>query len=579
MATSRMPFGNRVPGVLFTETSILPVVGGQRDTITCIIGTAKSGPVDPTIITSVEDLEVIFGNTLVDNYGIKAAQYILPNTVMYVRVVSKGARVCFKDNAIDVFIAKEGGTLLQGAEVSVTVEDDIIDVALVQDEEVLETVRCSMNPLDGEFIHKVFNDYSSYLRLGVSEDYEFTSKVFNGVGGSTGAKCAEGTADNMKVSSKYPDARLNGLKVNLGINVKGKPYLTLTQGINIIEEIPYSSEIESMDEFRERVNSSSNYIMLNELTSLVATTVTLEGGDAGIGSLENQDYIDAINRIADPAVFRIDQLIIPGVTESQIQSHAMKVCESRGDTLFIADTPLGLKAGAARDFVNAKGRFASRNALNSSFVAVYSPWVKVNDGNIVYYPPSIIIANQMADNDKAHHVWDACAGIKRATLPGVAGLEYNPSKNDMDILYNDGFINPIVNITGKGFVVWGNKTTKIPVYKSAPEPICSANVRRLLNYLRKVIYDVTLPLVFEANDAVTWASMNNAVKPILDAIVDSRGIDAYKFVCDETTNTAANIDQLLLTASLSIRPTRAAEYIDVNLKVYPYTVEFEGGDN
>ena len=257
----------------------------------------------------------------------------------------------------------------------------------------------------------------------------------------------------------------------------------------------------------------------------------------------------------------------------------MKVCESRGDTLFIADTPLGLKAGAARDFVNAKGRFASRNALNSSFVAVYSPWVKVNDGNIVYYPPSIIIANQMADNDKAHHVWDACAGIKRATLPGVAGLEYNPSKNDMDILYNDGFINPIVNITGKGFVVWGNKTTKIPVYKSAPEPICSANVRRLLNYLRKVIYDVTLPLVFEANDAVTWASMNNAVKPILDAIVDSRGIDAYKFVCDETTNTAANIDQLLLTASLSIRPTRAAEYIDVNLKVYPYTVEFEGGDN
>jgi phage tail sheath protein FI len=579
MATSRMPFGNRVPGILFTETSILPVVGGQRDTITCIIGTAKSGPVDPTIVTSIEDLEVIFGSNLVDNYGIRAAQYVLPNTVMYVRVVSKGARVCFKDNAIDVFIAKEGGVLLQGAEVSVTVENDIIDVALVKDDEILETVRCSSNPLDGEFIHKVFDNYSSYLRLGVSEDYEFTSKVFNGVGGSEGAKCAEGIADNMKVSSKYPDARLNGVKVNLGINVKGKPYITLTQGKQVIEEIPYSSEIESMNEFKERVNSSSVYINLDELTSIVATTVTLEGGNAGISNLENQDYIDAINRIADPAVFRIDQLLIPGVTESQVQTHAMRVCENRGDTLFLADTPLGLKAGAARDFINAKGRFSSRNALNSSFVATYSPWVKINDGNIVYYPPSIIIAKQMADNDKTFHVWDACAGIKRATLGGIAGLEYNPSKNDMDILYNDGLINPIVNITGKGFVVWGNKTTKIPVYKVAPEPICSANVRRLLNYLRKAIYDVTLPLVFEANDAVTWASMNNAVKPILDAVQDSRGIDAYQFICDETTNTAANIDQLLLTAILKIRPTRAAEYIDVHFKVYPYTVEFDGGEN
>ena len=578
MANSRMPFGNRVPGVLFTETSILPVVGGQRDTITCIIGTAKSGPVDPQIVNTLEDLEVIFGNALVDSYGIKAANYILPNTVMYVRVVSKGARVRFQDDAIDVFIAKEGGVLLQGAEVSVTVEGDIIDVALVQDDVILETVRCSMNPLDAEFIHKVFDNYSSYLKLGVSEDYEFVNKVFNGIGGTNGARCAEGVADNLKVSSKYPDARLNGAKFSIGINVKGKPYATLMIGNAIVEEIPYSSEIESMQEFKERVSSTSAYVNLDELTSLVATTVTLEGGDAGISNVEAQDYIDAINKIADPAVFRIDQLIVPGITDSAVQVHAMRVCENRGDTLYIADTPLGLKAGAVRDFVNAKGRFSARNALNSSFVACYSPWVKINDGNVVYYPPSIVIARQMAENDKAHHVWDACAGINRGTLSGIIGLEYNPSKNDMDILYNDGLINPIVNITGKGFVVWGNKTSKIPVYANAPEPICSANVRRLLNYLRKVIYDVTLPLVFEANDAVTWASMNNAVKPILDAIVDSRGIDAYKFVCDETTNTAANIDQLLLTASLSIRPTRAAEYIDVNLKVYPYTVEFEGGE-
>jgi phage tail sheath protein FI len=150
----------------------------------------------------------------------------------------------------------------------------------------------------------------------------------------------------------------------------------------------------------------------------------------------------------------------------------------------------------------------------------------------------------------------------------------------MDILYNDALVNPIVNITGKGFVIWGNKTTKPPVYKNAPEPVCSLNVRRLINYLRKVIYDATLPLLFEANDAFTWAMMENIVNPILTTVKNGRGIDDYKFICNETTNTAENIDSLLMTAVLMIRPTRSAEYINIDLNIYPYTVEFPeiGGD-
>ena len=47
---------------------------------------------------------------------------------MYVRVLSKGTRVQFKDEAVPVFVAKEGGILLQGAEVSIEVAGDVISV-------------------------------------------------------------------------------------------------------------------------------------------------------------------------------------------------------------------------------------------------------------------------------------------------------------------------------------------------------------------------------------------------------------------------------------------------------------------
>lgn len=576
MTVQRLPFGNRIPGIQFTETSILPAVNGGRDTITCIIGTAKSGPVEPTIVTSADDLQALFGDVLADNYGLRAAKHILPNTVMYVRVLSKGTRVQFKDEAVPVFVAKEGGTLLQGAEVSIEVAGDVISVNLVKEDELLESIVCSANPLDGEYIFKVYDNNSNYLKLAVSSDYEFTNKIFNGVGGSTGAQCAEGSADNLKVVSKYPDSRLNGSKFNLATTTKGLPYAKLTKNGVVLEEIPYSTEIESIDEFVARVNSSSIYIEIEELTSLAATTVTLEGGNGGTTSLEADDYIDAINKIADPAVYRVDTLIVPGVTLTNVQAHAMTICEDRGDTLYIADHPIGLKGGAVRDFIQAKGRFISNYALNSEYVACFSPWVKVKEDSVIFYPPSIIAAEMLANNDKKFFPWNACAGIQRGLVSKIVGLEYLPSRTDIDILYNDALVNPIVNITGKGFVIWGNKTTKVPAYAVAPEPICSLNVRRLINYLRKAIYDVTLPLVFEANDAFTWTTMKNLVCPILDAVVNNRGLDDYIFVCDETTNTAENIDKLTLTATLSIRPTRAAEYIDINLKVYPYTVEFEG---
>ena len=577
MAIQRLPFGNRIPGVQFTEDYILPSVGGTRDTITCIIGTAQTGPVEPTVITTLSDFEALFGLPLADNYGVKAANVILPNTVMYVRVCSTGARVLFKDGSNNVFQAKQGGVALQGAQVQVVVEDEVITVITSQNEEVIETIKCSSNPLDSEYIFNVFDHYSTNLKLSVSEDYTFVDKAFIGVGGTVGATNATATADTIEIRSKYADAKINGAVFHLLQNINGKPYAQLIQDGKVIEEIPISSNIESVEDFRLRVGSSSSYIEITKLDAITPVSVTLQGGNAGTSNLVDDDYFDALDKIADPSIYQIDTLIIPGVTSTAVQHKAKTVCEDRGDTIFIADHPLGLRGSLVRDYVKAQGRFSTNFPLNSQQVAVFSPWVKYNDGNISFYPPSIIAAQKLASNDKEFNVWDSCAGIKRATLNNIAGLEYEPTKSDLNMLYNDALVNPIVSLTGKGFVIWGNKTTKVPVYANAPEPICSLNVRRLVNYLRKLIYDATLPFVFDVNDNFTWTSISNVVCPLLDAIKNNRGLDDYVFICDETINTAEQIDQLTLNCMLKIRPTRSAEYIDVDLKIYPFTVDFDGG--
>ena len=580
----RMPYGNRIPGVQFTEESIIPVVNGMEETITCILGTAKTGPSDPTIVTTLEDMKLLFGLPLNDDYGINAANFILPNKIMYVRVLSKGARAVFKDNAQNVFIAKEGGLHLQEATMDISLEGDRLTLKLLKGGSAIETIVCSTNELDSEYVFKVFDNYSSYLKLGVSSDYNFTTKILTVSGGSKGAahaigKVMDSDVVKMEVQSKYPDSTLNGVEVNLLNDLNGKPYVKILRNNVLIEEIPVNSNIESVNDFKERVNASSNYIQINTLVDTTPKKATLDGGDAGTTSVTDEDFMDAIDKIADPSIYRVDTLIIPGVTSPSVQAKAVKVCEDRGDTIFIADHPLGLKASLVRDFVKARGQFSTNTALNSTFVTMFSPWVLVNDGNASYYPPSIVGAKALADNDGKNNIWDAVAGIKRGVLTGIAGLEYDPSRSDLDILYNDGLVNPFVNLTGKGFVIWGNKTLKVPVYKNAPEPLCSLNVRRLVNYLRKAIYDVTLPLVFEANDSFTWQVMKNVVCPILDKVKNGRGIDDYRFVCDETTNTAENIDSLVMTAVLSIRPTRCAEFINIDLKVYPYTVAFEGEED
>jgi phage tail sheath protein FI len=91
------------------------------------------------------------------------------------------------------------------------------------------------------------------------------------------------------------------------------------------------------------------------------------------------------------------------------------------------------------------------------------------------------------------------------------------------------------------------------------------NVRRLFIIIGKAISTALKYFLFEPNDSFTRLAIINMIDPFLKDIVSRRGIFDYMIVCDERNNIPERIDRNELWCDIYIKPTRAAEFIVLNL--------------
>ena len=73
--------------------------------------------------------------------------------------------------------------------------------------------------------------------------------------------------------------------------------------------------------------------------------------------------------------------------------------------------------------------------------------------------------------------------------------------------------------------------------------------------------------VFEPNDKVLWGQVTTTLVPFLADIQARRGLVAFKVVCDDTNNTPERIDRNELWVSIFIQPTKAVEFVVLNIAV------------
>ncbi len=237
-----------------------------------------------------------------------------------------------------------------------------------------------------------------------------------------------------------------------------------------------------------------------------------------------------------------------------VQSMMISHCERMGDRVAILDAPPDLTPQEVKKWRMDIAGF------DSSYAAMYYPWVKVMDPateQMVNMPSSGHIAGLWARNDNTRGVHKAPAN---EVLQGVVGLAYQVTKGEQDTLNPIG-VNCIRAFPGRGIRVWGARTL-------ASDPAWRyINVRRLFNYVEKSIENGTQWVVFEPNNRKLWARVSRDVSAFLrmvwrdGALFGSAPSEAFYVKCDDELNPPESRDLGRLIIEIGLAPVKPAEFV------------------
>jgi len=150
-------------------------------------------------------------------------------------------------------------------------------------------------------------------------------------------------------------------------------------------------------------------------------------------------------------------------------------------------------------------------------------------------------------------------------------VELSPPLSDRnDLLGGQNRINPIVNFSDVGLVLFGNRT----LFRK-DSLLADVHVRRLLIHAEKLIASAVRVLVFEPNDPITWKKFEQLVNPILGSIASNRGLEKFEVIIGPAQNPAAQRRMKIMRGRLNLTPIDAAEQIEIDFAVFATGAEFD----
>ena len=331
-----------------------------------------------------------------------------------------------------------------------------------------------------------------------------------------------------------------------------------SQGFNITFTLP-SNDDKFILPFQGGTDGM-NYTTIKKIGADIAADGTnLFGFDLSTStSAGTISYGTALSILSNTEQYSMDLLSLPGVIEqyhAPVTAIGQSLVESRTDSVYIRDL-----TGMNETVVTAVNQ---ANGLDSSYCAVYFPWVKVanlNSSKDIYVPPSVVVPQVYAYSDKVSAEWFAPAGLSRGMV-GASDTRIRLSKSDRDFLYNSR-VNPIAKFPNTGVVIWGQKTLQIK-----DTALNRINVRRLLINLRTYISDVAKNYVFENNTSTTRNKLVNAITPYMENVQSKQGLYAFRVQIDDTLNTNDVIDRNQLVGKIFVSPAKSIEFILLEFNV------------
>tara|TARA_R110001599_G_scaffold16597_5_gene67200 strand:+ start:29409 stop:32531 length:3123 start_codon:yes stop_codon:yes gene_type:complete len=297
----------------------------------------------------------------------------------------------------------------------------------------------------------------------------------------------------------------------------------------------------------------------------------------------------AIDAVSDPEEIEMNVLTLPGITNTRVTNHAIRVCEERADALAVIDIENGgyipstentsdFKTNVQNSKVTTAVTNLENRGLNTSYACAFYPWVKIVDqisDSQVWVPPSVAALGTFGSTERESELWFAPAGFTRGGLSdGAAGLpvvavSQRVSSKERDTLY-EANINPIAQFPAEGIVVFGQKTLQV-----TPSALDRINVRRLMIFVKKEISRIAARLLFDQNVQATWDRFRGQVEPFLDSVKSRFGLSDFRVILDDTTTTPDLIDRNIMYAKIFLKPARAIEFIAIDFVITNTGASFE----
>lgn len=582
------------PGVQVNEVDFSDYVAASATSIIGMVGGARRGPTTPTLVTSQEEFLKIFGTPSTKEYGAYSALEALTQAsqLYYQRVTHTASSATAGETGVDKFIfrALETGAKLNGYVVDIQYTSDNDFSIKIYESATAETPvesyeGLSVDTTSEKFVSTQINGVSELVTLILSSEGTLATKKLTLAGGTEGATygTAGGATSAFSIKTKYLDSTLNYCVVKFTEPDAFGYFDMYIYNENRSEVIELLKDL-SLDPTDERyvdivVKSGSNNIevtynatALKDDEDISDIEYTIMGGTDSIDFINTFDIIDGLEMFSNPEVLDINLLAAPGWYDSEVVAKGINVCQNRGDSLYIASTPFGLTAQQANDWANGSGEFAAdHSAFDSSYGALYWPWLQVSDSHTrknIWLPPEGLVLAQIAYSDRVGQPWFAPAGLNRGLMSRPLAVEYSATKGERDTIYgNRNIVNPIINYKGSGIVIWGQKTMQ-----RKATALDRINVRRLLNYLKKIISASTSYYVFEPNDSYSWNKWVDMVEPKLENVKNLRGLYEYKVQMKPTVD---EIENNTMPGTIWVKPTKTAEFIPLNFMIAPYGASFD----
>ncbi len=257
-----------------------------------------------------------------------------------------------------------------------------------------------------------------------------------------------------------------------------------------------------------------------------------------------------------------DACLLPATDFYRLQNNMLAQCDTLKNRFAILNTLTA--TNTIQDVADFRAGIDSTNGI---WGAVYYPWLVLSNNKAV--PPCGAVAGIYVQTDNSRGVWKAPANVIVNAVTALTQQIDNALQENMNVDVVAGkSVNAIRTFTGRGIMVWGARTLQ-----GNNLDWRYVNVRRFITTVEQSIITGTAGIVFEPNNANTWAAVKASIENYLikqwnnGALADATPEHAFFVQAGlGQTMTQQDITEGRLIILIGLAVARPAEFIIIKIE-------------